>query len=251
MLLINKDNYQILIDYLPDDIEIKEWFEVMHKIITSPYVDSKENIERGSHVEIEGFINQLNEWLKTGIINIPEEIMELQEQKKMSVNSPDYNSDKNLTQQKSFTKPVIIGFKNRNQELAQEAIRVANSNKATNFMASNSKSTELLNDALEKKTNRINKMISPDYPSNNFNQHFSVQDQQIISELKLPKSKEYIYKSLRQHFGSPINISKLDEYGRNKFAKHLVQLYPSGFRRTEILTVLDKVLQYDEMISPD
>jgi len=72
-------------------------------------------------------------------------------------------------------------------------------------------------------------------------------DKQTLKGLELPLRKQYIYKEIRQNFGSPINTDKLQNFGVNRFARYLENTYPNGFKKTEIKTILNLVLNYDKI----
>jgi hypothetical protein len=65
----------------------------------------------------------------------------------------------------------------------------------------------------------------------------------IIDELKIPSNKIYIYNEIRDYYGTPINTSS---YPINIFVKEIINKYPEGFKRTEILSILNQVLNFEK-----
>ena len=65
----------------------------------------------------------------------------------------------------------------------------------------------------------------------------------IVDELKIPDSKLYILDEIREYYGTPANTGN---YPVNIFVKEVIEKYPDGFKRTEILSILNQVLNYEK-----
>jgi hypothetical protein len=223
-LEINKENYLSVKPYLPEDKMITDLFKEMEIILNSPDLNKKGNEEAQESVVM--FFDLLNGWVDSGLIKMPEQKEEPNLlQKKTTLQShrtirPDYIS-RIMPDQK---KPVI---KANNNELTHQFLN---------------KIDDVVNSIEEqqKKKDELIPTIRPDYTLNE-------NDKKFIKEFNLPESKKYIYKEVRNHFGNSVDMAAITNFGLNKFCKKLTNLYPEGFKRTEMQSIINQIIMYDSL----
>ncbi len=189
------------------------------------------NTENKIKESIDDAINFLNEMFELGIIQLPENY---EHQLEQNIHSP-VGRPTNI----AHSKGVESTINDINPMLQDEKDKtVPRNNKITPpFIAENLKSYIPPANSLKKNIKKP-ATTKPTYT-------ISENDRQILKELELPQNKQYIYTEVRRRFGRPVDRKILAVYGVNRFARSLETNYPNGYKKTEIKSILNLILNYD------
>lgn len=232
---INQNNYSILVDYLPDDKEIRQMFADYQEIIEMSVLALPEN-EAERQNEINSFFELLKEWMKSGLIIIPPDLYKYFEPSlEENINAP-------VGQPTTTAYSKAVNASNLSGERSINDI---------NPMLQDKKKTEtgtFISEKLRDYQPPVNQLKKNTKKPATSRLTYTIDnsDKKIINELELAEKKQYIYKEARQYFGKPIDNILLKLYGTNKFARDLVKKYPDSYQISEIKSVLTLIQHYDK-----
>ena len=280
MLLIGPDNYKqvlpVIKQCIPDDQDIiRNYIEQFEQIIIADDLSDHELAVK----EINEFYETINQLIAEGDIEIPED------KKKLFISPPlpspttratyPFNKikpvivlpnqrhtteliEKNIIQ--NMQKPGFIGIKTNEPDLEQtNKINPKNlQTTRSTYTLSNSPLLNTENTEINQKNTQTTRATYT--PSENESEmmplsevemsevEMSEVEKQELKELRLPESKEYIYKEIRRKFGRPVNKENLQRFGTNRFARDVQQSYPEKYGITEIKYVLRTVLMLEKSL---